>query len=60
MHSHRPPWIENEDTMRIRTFIKLHTNGIQVDILKLPELYTAPSLDYVVSFHCWDPSACAS
>ena len=30
--------------MRTRTLIKLHINGIQVDILKLPALYTAPSL----------------
>jgi hypothetical protein len=44
---HRPPWIENEDRIKTKTLMRDHINGIQVDILKYPALYTAPRLEIV-------------
>jgi hypothetical protein len=44
---HRPPWIENEDRIKTKTLMSDHINGIQVDILKYPALYTAPRLEIV-------------
>jgi hypothetical protein len=44
---HRPPWMEKDDRINTKTLINAHINGIHVDILKYPALYTAPRLENV-------------
>jgi len=39
--------MENDDRININTLINAHINGIHVDILKYPALYTVPRLESV-------------
>lgn len=45
--AYNPPWIEKDEMMSVTVFIRPHTKGNQVDILKAPALNIAPSLQSV-------------